>query len=68
MVIRKILCCYEENYGTVDKTWYFIENRGIYIYEGKNMVDYQKYETYIYKEKNILFFICKTLKLYTKSI
>ena len=24
------------------KLWYYVENYGTYIYDGKNMVDYQK--------------------------
>ena len=37
------------NYGTIDKTmvlwkklWYYTENYGTSIYEGKKMADYQK--------------------------
>ena len=31
-----------KNYGTKTKLWYYTENYGTSIYEGKNVVDYQK--------------------------
>ena len=45
------------------KKWYYTDNYRILIYEGKNMVDYQKGETFIYNGIK-LWYYTKTFEVF----